>query len=130
MMVPENAKPGSWLSPVQIQESNEPLPGTPPPTLPPDGRLIVTSMSGVPHEYPYADMKNGWRPTMSYLSVSTLTGRVNWPWHAILNFETISNSREYTQARERLSAWENARRAAQDAGSSEGCGDATRTDGD
>lgn len=70
----------------------------------PDGKLVVRTVHGQTHEYPYKDMKPsgaGWRPQSNYLSVSTEFGRVNWPWHSILNFETHPNSLEFFEAHKR-----------------------------
>lgn len=72
-----------------------------------DGWLSLTSTSGIEHRYMYKDMPHGWRPHNNYLSISTPTGRVNWPWRSIFVFETQANSpafitrmREWTSSQE------------------------------
>lgn len=73
-----------------------------PPRPIPDGRLTLTSSFGSEHVYEYKDMPHGWRPHSNYLAISTLLGRVFWPWHSILRWETVANSPRYNELRQ---AW-------------------------
>lgn len=113
-VIPKPSDPrvrGSVLGPPILNRKKPTVRMETPPT--PDGMLIVRSITGGLHEYPYADMAKGWRVYNRYLSVSTATGWVNWPWESILMWETIHNSEAYRSARsneEEKEQWQSLRR--------------------
>lgn len=96
LVIPKPGPRGSVLSPPARNRSKPTEKVETPPTQ--DGMLVVTSASGHRHEYLYKNMHRGWRVYNRYLSVSTETGWVNWPWGSMLNWETVHNSPEYRSA--------------------------------
>lgn len=71
----------------------------------PDGRLIVRTMQGNEHVFPYAEMPHHWRPTSSGIKISKSTGWYTITWHNIFSFESVTNSPEFGRAQERFAVW-------------------------